>query len=902
MRVTRRGLEIPKGDARVDALVRRELTVSPVALNDPFPKKFRVFLETPTKFIVPTFWAKAHGLAAATDTRSPGEDCPHLEFKGSLRADLKQPEAVDAVLKSWNTCGGAMLCTVCGGGKTTMALHLVCAVKKKTMVVVHTTMLKDQWKERISQFVPAARVTEIQGAVCDTSGDIVVAMIQTLVSRAYPPSTFDTFGVVMADECFPYHQPVLTEHGPVRIGSIYGAWRAGETIRVHSFDETTRTFSLRRVTHAWEKRAERLVKVSYSKSCFTSTPNHRVLTTDGWKAAGELQPGDLLVSRYASGLTEQAVALAMNSDQYQVLLGSMLGDGHMANLPSGRFRLQITHGMKQRSYCEWKASMFGARVGEFVGGYANDTEVAFATRVIDLPRHKSFQSNKTHCPQWVLDEMDERALAIWHMDDGTLQQCGAIVLSTHTFDEDSHVRMCAKLHSMGLDAKYGRVTKPNGAQYFNIRLSADASRQMISMIARYVHPSMRYKIANARVEQYNYERTHFASTDNFSDFCSIPTTRTDGSVWKIKGSLYQWKDCSTCGLREFHNMTSDGKYSYPRCPSGLRKSSFPDLLDACSYAWNPQFLDYGTLRVSNVQECTKKDKRVYDLEVEGTHTFVCASIGGNGPVVHNCHHVAAPTLSQALFSLNAPRVLGLTATPQRKDGLSRVVEWLLDPIAFLARRTNQGGTHVRVVPYACADYDKPMPTNRRGDVCFVTTITRLVENPHRTHTIARVVAALVREEDRHVLVLSHRRQHCADIAAAVGALGVDAGTYVGGDKGAPNTRVIVATYALTSEGFDMPRLNALVLATPASDVEQSCGRVMRGTSTRTSSVAVGGCTPASAIIVDVVDQWGLCHAQHAKRRGFYKRSGFRMDSSSVANDSENAKPGDTSFAFVDDDS
>lgn len=467
MRVTRRGLEIPKGDARVDALVRRELTVSPVALNDPFPKKFRVFLETPTKFIVPTFWGKAHGLAAATDTRSPGEDCPHLEFKGSLRADLKQPEAVDAVLKSWDTCGGAMLCTVCGGGKTTMALHLVCAVKKKTMVVVHTTMLKDQWKERISQFVPAARVTEIQGAVCDTSGDIVVAMIQTLVSRAYPPSTFDTYGVVIVDES---------------------------------------------------------------------------------------------------------------------------------------------------------------------------------------------------------------------------------------------------------------------------------------------------------------------------------------------------------------------------------------------------------------------------------------------------HHVAAPTLSQALFSLNAPRVLGLTATPQRKDGLSRVVEWLMGPIAFLARRTNQGGTHVRVVPYTCAEYDKPMPTNRRGDVCFVTTITRLVENPHRTHTIARVVAALVREEDRHVLVLSHRRQHCADIAAAVRALGVDAGTYVGGDKEAPNTRVIVATYALTSEGFDMPRLNALVLATPASDVEQSCGRVMRGTSTCASSAAAGGCTPASAIIVDVVDQWGLCHAQHAKRRGFYKRSGFRMDSSSVANDSENAKLADTSFAFVDDDS
>lgn len=465
MRVTRRGLEIPKGqDARVEALVRRELTVAPVALNDPFPKKFRVFLETPTKLIVPVFWGKAHGLVAA-DVRGAGDNAPNLEFKGSLRADLKQPEAVEAVLRSWDECGGAMLCTVCGGGKTTMALHLACTLKKKTMVVVHTTMLKDQWKERIAQFVPAAKVTEIQGPVCDTSGDIIVAMIQTLVSRAYPPSTFDKIGVVMADES---------------------------------------------------------------------------------------------------------------------------------------------------------------------------------------------------------------------------------------------------------------------------------------------------------------------------------------------------------------------------------------------------------------------------------------------------HHVGAPTLSQALFSLNAPRVLGLTATPTRKDGLSRVVEWLLGPIAFLAKRTNQDGTHVRVVPYTCDEFKSPMPTNRRGDVCFVTTITRLVENADRTAMIARLVADLVLQEDRHVLVLSHRRQHCADIAAAVRALGVDAGAYVGGDKQAPDTRVIVATYALTSEGFDMPRLNALVLATPSSDVEQSCGRVMRGTTTGTCT----GAPRASAIVVDVVDQWGLCHAQHAKRRGFYKRSGFRTDpfekeSGDFGKESESDQVQKT-FAFVDD--
>ena len=148
-------------------------------------------------------------------------------------------------------------------------------------------------------------------------------------------------------------------------------------------------------------------------------------------------------------------------------------------------------------------------------------------------------------------------------------------------------------------------------------------------------------------------------------------------------------------------------------------------------------------------------------------------------------------------------------------------------------------------------------------MCFTTVITRLAENPRRTEGLAREAAALA-AAGKHVLVLTHRRQHTKDLAAAIAARGAEVGTYVGGDKACPDTRVVVATYALTSEGFDLPRLNALVLATPASDVEQSCGRVMRGSSA------------AGATIVDWVDQWGVCFSQHAKRRAFYARSGFTV--------------------------
>lgn len=83
--------------------------------------------------------------------------------------------------------------------QTTVALYLAAVAKVKTLVLVHKGFLKDQWAERVGQCLPGARVTEIQGDVCDTSGDVVVAMIQTLLSRRPPPETFEPFGLVIAD-------------------------------------------------------------------------------------------------------------------------------------------------------------------------------------------------------------------------------------------------------------------------------------------------------------------------------------------------------------------------------------------------------------------------------------------------------------------------------------------------------------------------------------------------------------------------------------------------------------------------------------------------------------------------------------------------------------------------------
>lgn len=253
-------------------------------------------------------------------------------------------------------------------------------------------------------------------------------------------------------------------------------------------------------------------------------------------------------------------------------------------------------------------------------------------------------------------------------------------------------------------------------------------------------------------------------------------------------------------------------------------------------------------------------------------------------IVDEVHHLGAEVFSRAMVGLHAPRMLGLTATPDRRDRLGKVVEWLVGPIAFQVKRERQTSTHVTVVPYSCPRYDDPPPINRRGDVCFTSIISHLADDDARTKLVAHHAARLA-QEGRDVLVLSHRRSHCQRVCATLRELGVECETYLGGDKVVPDARVLVATYALTSEGFDCPRLNALVLATPASDVEQASGRIMRGSATR------------EAVIVDILDRWAVCFAQHAKRRAFYRKSGFVCTAPAATDDRVEDHP--AAYAFVD---
>jgi superfamily II DNA or RNA helicase len=202
------------------------------------------------------------------------------------------------------------------------------------------------------------------------------------------------------------------------------------------------------------------------------------------------------------------------------------------------------------------------------------------------------------------------------------------------------------------------------------------------------------------------------------------------------------------------------------------------------------------------------------------------------------HRVGADFFSQSAFRIPAALRLGLSATPDRKDGREFVIKAHIGPImvqAFalpltprvIARRSSWRLPMVmnkekKVVPL-------PHSPGRCGHV-----INMIAKHHGRNSMIANFVGQAYKK-GRTILVQSDRKEHLETLASMIGSCGVppaNIGYYIGGlteaqRDTAKGKRVIMATFAMTAEATDIPWLDTLVMATPKSDVRQIVGRILR---------------------------------------------------------------------------
>lgn len=204
-------------------------------------------------------------------------------------------------------------------------------------------------------------------------------------------------------------------------------------------------------------------------------------------------------------------------------------------------------------------------------------------------------------------------------------------------------------------------------------------------------------------------------------------------------------------------------------------------------------------------------------------------------VVDEAHHAPAAQLSRALARLPARYRLGLTATPDREDGLGPAVEWLFGE-RLLTRTVDdlsaRGWLTQPVVEAVKTEFrfdaDRLLENKRQA------AVSRALAHDHRRNEAIRQIVSADAERGESVLVLTSRKDHVALLACAIGDAAV-----ITGDTGereetlrkfrAGETRVLIATQ-LADEGLDIPRLSRIVLAMPErarGKTVQRVGRLMR---------------------------------------------------------------------------
>lgn len=296
---------------------------------------------------------------------------------------------------------------------------------------------------------------------------------------------------VIIDECLTGDSCIIIEGSkPKNIKSLYISYLKNKELpKALSYNETTEKFEYKEILNVVSKGSRKIIQVSASNRKIKCTKEHPFLTKRGWVEAGNLKEGDLLVTTDTNTL--QSI-LDINDDQYQVFLGSVLGDGSGAKEGHNRYRLSIIHSEKQLDYCTWKAWIFQKENEiELIkeNGYSKKPAHRFQTRVFGLD-HNDKLSNIKEIPDWVIEDMDLRAIAIWIMDDGSIgTNSDNITISACSYSEESIYKIIKKFETFGFT---GKLKTYEGYNY--IIINKENFNKIKNKIYPYMHKSMLYKI------------------------------------------------------------------------------------------------------------------------------------------------------------------------------------------------------------------------------------------------------------------------------------------------------------------------------------------------------------------------------------------------------------------------
>ena len=211
-------------------------------------------------------------------------------------------------------------------------------------------------------------------------------------------------------------------------------------------------------------------------------------------------------------------------------------------------------------------------------------------------------------------------------------------------------------------------------------------------------------------------------------------------------------------------------------------------------------------------------------------------------IVDECHRTPGRTFTEAVTGFNSRYMLGLSATPWRRDNLTKLIFWHIGDVHHEIDKTGlieTGDVLPAEIVVRETDFDPFFdPVSE-----YSKMLSELTANDGRNHLIALDIAKEVKNGDgRCCLVLTDRKKHCETIKALLKYRYKISSELLTGDVSdgerkdildrlnSGKIKVLVATGQLIGEGFDCKNLSTLFIVTPirfSGRVLQYLGRVLR---------------------------------------------------------------------------
>jgi superfamily II DNA or RNA helicase len=243
-------------------------------------------------------------------------------------------------------------------------------------------------------------------------------------------------------------------------------------------------------------------------------------------------------------------------------------------------------------------------------------------------------------------------------------------------------------------------------------------------------------------------------------------------------------------------------------------------------------------------------------------------------IIDEVHHMGAEVFSKAFQYMNASKILGLSATLNRKDGLRKVFENFIGKSVY--KHVNNEIINVNVEMHKYFDTNIDYCNNLllwNGKPNLAAMINNICNYEKRSLFIYdTIIKILENENKRKILILSERRNQLKYFEKLFDKTDYSVGYYIGGLSQnvldiSSKKQIILATYQMAAEGMNIPTLNTVIFASPISDIQQAIGRILREKPNERKYIP---------LCIDIWDQFSLFIVKGFTRIKYYKKNNYTI--------------------------